>query len=187
MSAYDIDGDGKLDLLAGNLWLKHREGNRFEAIQFGSVGGLIFAGKFKPGKYPQVVIAPGDGVGPCRIYECTGDPQKSQDWTGKDLLGRDVIHGHSLQVADINHDGNLDIFVAEMAKWSTPDKPVDNPGATAWILYGDGKGQFDRTVFKTGFGFHEARVADLNGDGKLDILSKPYTWNAPRVDLWLQE
>ncbi len=36
-------------------------------------------------------------------------------------------------------------------------------------------------------GFHEAQVADLNGDGRLDILSKPYNWETPRVDLWLQQ
>jgi hypothetical protein len=41
-------------------------------------------------------------------------------------------------------------------------------------------------VFATGIDFHEARVADLNGDGKLDILDKPYTWEAPRIDVWLQ-
>jgi hypothetical protein len=41
-------------------------------------------------------------------------------------------------------------------------------------------------VFATGIGFHEARVADLNGDGKLDVLDKPYNWEAPRVDVWLQ-
>jgi len=34
--------------------------------------------------------------------------------------------------------------------------------------------------------FHEARVADLNGDGWLDILDKPYNWETPRVDVWLQ-
>ena len=26
---------------------------------------------------------------------------------------------------------------------------------------------------------------DLDGDGDLDLLNKPYTWDAPRVDVWL--
>jgi hypothetical protein len=30
MSAFDIDGDGKIDLLAGNIWLKHLGGKRFQ-------------------------------------------------------------------------------------------------------------------------------------------------------------
>jgi hypothetical protein len=186
MAAYDVDGDGKVDLLAGNLWFKHRGGKQFEPIQVGSIGGRVAAGKFKPGKYAQVVIAPGDGVGPLRWYECNGNPEKTSDWVGHDLLGRDMIHGHSLQIADVDGDGNLDIFAAEMAKWSEQKKESDNPEATAWILYGDGRGHFRKTVFATGIGFHEARVADLNGDGKTDILDKPYNWKAPRVDVWLQ-
>jgi hypothetical protein len=186
MATCDIDGDGKVDLLAGNLWFKHRGGNNFDAIQIGSIGGRIAAGKFKPGKYPQVVIAPGDGIGPLRIYECTGNPEHSGDWVGRDLLERDMVHGHSLQVADIDGDGHLDIFAAEMAKWTEDRKDSDNPSATAWILFGDGNGNFRKTVFSTGIDFHEARVADLNGDGLPDILDKPYNWNAPRVDVWLQ-
>src|SRR5204862_7826259 len=121
-----------------------------------------------------------------RWYECTCNPEMSKDWVGHDLLEHEMIHGHSLQVADIDGDGNLDIFAAEMAKWNESDKGVDNPKSTAWIFYGNGKGEFHQTVFSTGIGFHEARVADLNGDGRLDILDKPYTWEAPRVDVWLQ-
>ncbi|MGH7946407.1 MAG: FG-GAP repeat domain-containing protein [Opitutaceae bacterium] len=94
--------------------------------------------------------------------------------------------GHTLAVADINGDGNLDIFAAEMARWGRNEQP-DNPGATAWIWYGNGKGDFRRIIFQEGFGFHEARIADLDGDGRMDVLSKPYTWKAPRVDVWLLE
>jgi hypothetical protein len=186
IAAADIDGDGKVDLLAGNLWFKHREGNKFEPIQIAAIGGRVAVGKFKPGKYPQVVIAPGDGIGPLRWYECVGNPESAKDWVGHDLLDRDMVHGHSLQIADMDGDGNLDIFAAEMAQWSEPPKPVDNPKATAWIFFGDGKGHFEKRVFATGIGFHEARVADLDRDGRMDVLDKPYTWEAPRVDVWLQ-
>jgi hypothetical protein len=187
MSACDIDGDGKVDLLAGNFWLKHRGGKKFEAFRVGTIGGRILGARLKPGKYAQVVIAPGDGVGPLRWYECTGNPEVSQDWIGHDLLDRNMIHGHSLQIADIDGDGHLDIFAAEMAKWTEKAAQPDNPGATAWIFYGDGQGHFRKTVFAQGIGFHEAQVGDLNGDGKPDVLDKPYNWDAPRVDVWLQK
>ncbi len=120
-------------------------------------------------------------------YECVGDPAQSHDWVGHDLLGRDMIHGHSLQIADIDGDGNLDIFAAEMAKWHEKQSKSDTPDAGAWIFYGDGRGGFHKTVLSTGIDFHEARVADLTGDGLLDILDKPYNWDAPRVDVWIQK
>ena len=63
-----------------------------------------------------------------------------------------MIHPHSLQVADIDGDGNLDIFVAEMAKW-TEDRPdPDNPRAQALIFFGDGKGSFRKTDLPDGHG-----------------------------------
>ena len=183
-TAADVDGDGKVDLLAGNFWFKHLGGDKFKAIKVGTIGGRVSAGKFKPGKTLQIVIAPGDGSGPLKFYECKGNPENEADWVGTDLLGRDLTHGHSLDIGDINGDGKLDIFAAEMAKWSRNAEP-DNPKATAFILYGDGKGGFRKTEMAVGHGFHETRVVDLDGDGDLDILNKPYTWEAPRVDVWL--
>ena len=134
---------------------------------------------------PQVVIAPGDGSGPVQWYECQATRANAK--LGRTRPGRpeQLIHPHSLQVGDVNGDGNLDIFVAEMAKWTESRKDPDNPKAQAFLFYGDGKGHFRKTIFQTGMGFHEARLADLNGDGRLDILSKPYNWETPRLDLWL--
>ncbi|MCI0624537.1 MAG: FG-GAP-like repeat-containing protein [Acidobacteria bacterium] len=184
-ASFDVDGDGKLDLLAGNYWFKHEGGNKFKPVKVGTIGGRIAAGKFKSGKFAQIVIAPGDGSGPVKFYECKGDPAKPESWTGRDLIGRDIIHGHTLDLGDINGDGQLDIFTAEMAKWTREPKDADHPGATAWILYGDGKGNFRKTELVAGHGWHEGRLADLDGDGDIDVLNKPYTWMAPRVDVWL--
>jgi sugar phosphate isomerase/epimerase len=184
-ATFDVDGDGKADLLAGNYWFKHQPGNTFTPIQVGKIGGRIAAGKFKQGKVAQIVIAPGDGSGPLMFYECEGDPTDRAAWKGRDLLGRQMVHGHTLDVGDINGDGHLDIFAAEMAKWTREPVEADHPQATAWILYGDGSGNFTNTELVVGHGWHEGKLADLDGDGDLDVLNKPYTWYAPRVDIWL--
>ena len=188
MSSCDIDGDGRPEILAGNYMFSYEKNGNWRATRIGDIGGLIFAGRFiKDSRHPQVVIAPGDGSGPVKWYECNGNPAQTQSWVGHDLVGRALIHPHSLQVGDVNGDGNLDIFVAEMAKWTESRKDPDNPKAQAFLFYGDGKGHFRKTIFQTGMEFHEARVADLNGDGKLDILSKPYNWETPRLDIWLNQ
>jgi sugar phosphate isomerase/epimerase len=176
-----------LDLLAYNTWFKHTGGRNFNPVKLADEGGLIVAGYFKPKKYPQIVISPGDGQGRLRLYECLGDPQHATDWTGRDLLGldRELIHGHSLQVGDVNRDGHLDLFCGEMAKWSEQRAERDHPEATGWVLYGDGEGNFRPSEVIVGHGWHEARLADLDGDGDLDLLNKPYNWDTPRVDVWL--
>ncbi len=183
-SAFDVDADGTPDILACDSWFKRTDGRAFTQIRFATGGGLIFAGRFKPSKFPQIVISPGDAGGRVRLYECTGSPENAGAWKSRDLLDREVVHGHSLQLADFDCDGNLDIFVAEMAQWTGK---IDHPEACAWILYGDGNGDFTQTVLVKGHGWHEARAADLDGDGDVDIVNKPYTWNAPRVDVWINE
>jgi len=187
-AAADIDGDGITDLLAGNYWFKHLGDGKFRPTKVGTIGGRICAGKLiEASKCLALVIAPGDGTGPLRWYECRGDPLKENDWLGHDLLDRDMIHGHSLDIGDVDGDGHLDIFAAEMAKWTESRPDPDNPRAEAWILYGDGKGHFRKVRLAVGHDFHEGKLADLNGDGRLDVLNKPYNWETPRIDIWLND
>ena len=54
------------------------------------------------------------------------------------------------------------------------------------VFLGDGKGDFTPQVIATGYDAHESRVADLDGNGTLDILVKPYNCGTPRLDILLQ-
>jgi len=170
----DLNGDGKLNLVGGGHWFEHVEGMTFKAHPIdndyrftrSAAGDLIEGGR------PEVVIGSGDGIGPLALYE-----YKDGKWNKRILIER-VVHGHTLQVADIDRDGYLDIYTAEMY----------NPGAGAeckqWILYGNGKGNFQTQLISTGIGSHESRIADLDGDGDLDILQKDFQQER-RVDIWL--
>jgi FG-GAP-like repeat len=178
----DIDGDGKIDLIGGGHWFKHEAGDNFRPmlIDIDSKFSRAAAGQLVEGGPPEVVFVNGDGVGRLKWFEHRADA-----WQGHDPLGEDVIHGHSLQVADIDQDGHLDIFCAEMAKWTDSAKLPDHPNARMWILYGDGRGNFIIKLIASGIDNHESRVADLDGDGDLDIVTKPYESDTPRIDIWL--
>jgi hypothetical protein len=172
----DINGDGKVDIVGGGRWFEHNGGTSYapHVIDDSQRFTRAAAGQLKAGGRPEVVFVAGDGVGPLKWYEWTGS-----EWVGHDLLGFDVDHGHSLAVADMDGDGHLDVFCAEMRL------DGGNADAKMWVFLGDGDVNFTQTEVATGYGNHESKIGDLDGDGDLDILGKPYNWETPRVDIWL--
>jgi hypothetical protein len=131
-------------------------------------------GHFIQGGRPQVVLNSGDGVGPLALYRWNGT-----GWAATPLIER-MDHGHTLQAADIDGDGNLDLLAGEM---HTP-----GPGARCktYLLYGDGRGNFRTELLSTGIGCHESKLGDLDGDGRIDILQKDFQHDR-RIDLWLNQ
>lgn len=171
----DIDGDGKPDIVGGGYWFKHLGGDHYEAntIDAGYHFSRAAAGQLIEGGRPEVVFVVGDGVGPLVMYEWV-----KGTWIPRVLIER-IDNGHSLSLVDFNGDGHLDLFCAEMRLDS------GNPESKVYILFGDGEGGFTKYVPVTGFDNHESKIVDLDGNGTLDILGKPYNWETPRLDIWL--
>jgi hypothetical protein len=179
----DIDNDGKLDLVGGGHWFKHLGGATYQAnvIDAGYTFSRSAAGQFVEGSRPEVILTVGDGWAPLMLYEWKQTRgQTGGTWVPREII-REVDCTHSLRVVDFDSDGHLDLWVAEMRLNGR------NPTAKNQILFGDGNGGFAPVPISEGFGLHESEIADLDGDGDLDVLGKPYDWDAPRIDIWINE
>ncbi len=176
LASCDVDGDGKPDIVGGGRWFKHVKGDEYAVnlIDASYSFSRSACGQLIPGGRPEVVLVVGDGLGPLMLYEWV-----KGTWKGRRLL--DVDNGHSLDLVEFYKDGHLDIFAAEMRLNG------GNPQAKAWLLLNDGNGNFKTTVIAEGYGNHESKIADLDGNGTLDVLGKPYNWETPRLDIWLSQ
>jgi hypothetical protein len=173
--AEDIDLDGRPDIVGGGYWFK-RTGEKFapNLVDASYHFSRSAAGQLKKGGRPEIVLSVGDGTGPLVWYEWIKG-------TWRPHIAGEVDNGHSLSVLDFDGDGNQDIFLAEMRLNS------GNPASKCRVLLGDGEGNFKELMLAAGFDNHESKLADLDGDGDLDLLMKPYNHQTPALKILINE
>lgn len=172
----DIDGDGLQDIVGGGLWFKYLGNDSFSwnVVDAGYTFSRSAAGQLIDGGRPEIVLVVGDGWAPMYMYE-----YQKNTWIKKEIV-HEVSNGHSLAIIDFNGDGNMDIWYAEMTLGG-------HKNAVNKILFGDGKGNFPGDmIISVGIDLHDSEIVDLDGDGDLDILGKPYDGDAPGLAIWLQ-
>ena len=175
LAKIDVDLDGVIDLIGGGQWFKHLEGTAYKAELIDDYGqSRSAAGDLIEGGRPEIVLGSGDGIAPLFLYQWSDGA-----WNRTTLIDT-VVHGHTLDVADFNGDGHLDIYTAEM------HTPGAGPECRQWLLYGDGQGHFFKQILSIGIGTHEGKLGDLDGDGDVDILQKDFQHDR-RIDIWLNQ
>ncbi|MEO7426125.1 MAG: VCBS repeat-containing protein [Fibrobacteria bacterium] len=181
LAAGDIDGDGDMDVSRMDRWFENAHGKgtawiEHAGIPFGAkrTGGWGLSGR------ALVYDLDKDGHNDLVEAECDA-PNGRVAWfanpDGKGLrwerhLVKDSVDGqdfHSMILADFDGDGDPDLFSAG----SSSSEGV--PKAYLWENLDGHGGQWEEHVILEGpLRIHDATVADLDGDGDLDILAKDW-------------
>lgn len=169
LAAADLDGDGKLDLVGGGsriIVLINKDGGTFNAAKSyatgsqttGSIAHGIAIGDLNGDGRPDVAAAndddgtvsvlfnEGDGtLGPARVYQSGPFPT-------------------SVQIGDLNGDGWPELVVANSAL-----SGVHAERGTVAVFVNKGDGTFVAPMKYLAVFPESIALADLNGDGRLDI------------------
>ena len=183
LAIVDVNLDGTDDIVGAGRWFEYVDPSTWTVheIDLAMEFTRVATGQLIPGDRPEILFVIGDVDDPIdgksflTMYEWDG-----AGWVGTSLLSELTHAGHSVDIVDFNNDGLLDIFSAEMTLGGNPD-------AAGRILYGDGTGQFTVQQFSTGIEHHQSKVGDLDRDGDIDILGKPFTDGSPAVHIWLNK
>jgi hypothetical protein len=184
----DIDGDGDADIVRSNTWFENLNRKATEwrehPIPFGNprppyplATRCVIVDVNLDGRNDLVMTE--NEIRGGRIAWLENIEGNGPTWKVHSLSAADgALRGayHSLAVADFDRDGDVDVFTVEMEGIKGDRQP-------RWFIWenADGKGArfVERVILDQGLGGHEAVVADVDGDGDLDICSK--LWR-PRPD-----
>ena len=188
VAVLDFDQDGGEDLFVGDgvrsiLYENDGKGHFIDVTvraglaasdSAGIAATGVAAGDIDGDGYPDLAVT--DAFGPTRLF------RNRRDGTFEEITATSgvVTSGptRSLAFADVNGDGNLDLFVCGTGDYygQMPDPPFDaNDGRRNYLFLGDGKGHFrdasaEWGVEKPTRWSLSCLFADFDGDGRPDLI-----------------
>jgi hypothetical protein len=175
----DVNGDGHPDILVANgngtvgVLLGNGDGTFQTAITYGAGGGGTFTvavGDLRGNGILDVVVA-----NSCIDQDCDGDVGVllgNGDGTFQPAVTYPTgYEAMAVAIGDMNGDGKPDILVGS-AYWVCGPKECYTAGQVG-VLLGNGDGTFQpATEYPSGEPYPDSlAIADLRGDGKLDVVA----------------
>ncbi len=181
----DLDDDGDLDVVIPQFWYENVGDfmagawvERAYTSAYTHPHTFVKLADMDGDGDPDVLLTPNEFVntnGRTTWFEAPDDP-RDPNWSEHVIDPNVERVTHSLQVGDMDLDGDLDVITAEMHQGSNPDE--------IRVYYnqdGLGVGWVKQVV--DGIGSHNMAVVDAGGDGDLDLFGANWTQSV-RVDLW---
>jgi hypothetical protein len=173
----DVDGDVDVDVVFGARWLENPgAGNgpwRVHVISSTWPSDTrVRIADMNGDARSDVILTASEGPGHVAWFE--RPDAAGTKWREHRIADVDLEGAHSLVVADLDGDHDLDVVVAEMH--TSPRKRVlafVNEGGDRWTA---------QTLAASGS--HNMEAADLDGDGDVDLIGKNYGGANRVVEYW---
>lgn len=178
----DLDNDGDLDIVLPDRWLENEDqGQKWSSHYFAfgtrspyGVSGKSWVEDMDNDGDLDIVIADSDQLA-CQIAIMFSNGEDNPRFSPYYLEQPvDGVRGsfHSLQLADFDLDGDLDIFTAEQE--ASPIRPIH--ATPRWFIFENlnenGREFKQRVILDAKLGCHDAWVGDVDNDGDPDICAK---------------
>jgi len=189
LSAGDLNGNGAVDLVRTDIWFENVNGDGSEWVMRPIGPSSTAPPDFQPdwafdatcswvcdmnrnGKN-DIVFTDAEIPGG-KIWWMENLDGLGRTWLRHEVPNSDPIRRgayHSLYVGDLDGDGDLDIFTCEMEDVGG-ERP---PRYYIWEnLDGRGGAWQEHVILDMNLGGHAAVVGDITGNGKPDIIAKPW-------------
>ena len=200
LAIVDIDGDGDNELIAGTAIYRQvdtavdRDQSSSRAVEAdGGEQSDLSAGWTREHvvtgwDWTRVAVGDLDDDGELEIVFAEGDSPIYGEHMGRvgwfdppnwepHILNDDLYCPHTVQLADFDGNGSLDIYVAEMGLGENDES------AQHILFHNQGGGEFREEIVETAIPTHEAKAVDVDGDGRIDVIGKSFEPNV-HVDVW---
>ncbi|MFC2124187.1 FG-GAP repeat domain-containing protein [Bacteroidota bacterium] len=180
----DLDNDDDSDIIIGGIWFENiLEENEISWIKHKfsewHPSASVQVTDINADGRKDIILAPSELAGNFYKISWFESPYDFSDSNWKEHIIFDSLECviHSLAIGDLNIDEMVDIVYAEMHQGEDPDEVV--------ILLNQENGSSWDKIVLSEKGSHGIQVADINGDGLLDIFGANWSSEYQPVELWI--